>query len=133
MHYFPCRAVQSRAEPIVWEQLHAILRPDEHGKWFIQNDVDHAPHGFGLYVVQDDKQLQIFFKENYKFAGVVQISSDDGFSDVITGHANLGLGVISINIFSNKRKINRKDVWQAIPEMRKISNGNLWVSATMRK
>lgn len=82
--------------------------------------------------MQDDEKLQIFFEKSYKYAGVVQVSSDDGFHDIITGHANLGLGVISINIFSNKRKINPKDVWKEIPEMKKINNGNLWINAIMK-
>jgi len=111
------------------EHLHAILRPDPTGKWFIQNDIDHKPIGISLTVEQTDKFIRIFFNKTYSYAGVIQISSDDGFLNKVTGHASLGLNNATIQITHNKKVIRPVDITKI--NRGYSENGNFWVSVTM--
>jgi hypothetical protein len=113
------------------EQAHLILRPDPNGRWFVQNDDDHSPFRITATVEQTPRYLRIFFDRPYKKAGTVQITSDDGFANYVTGHASLGLTCISIEVYAGTLLIDPSDVWKYVPPDRVRSNGNFWVNAWM--
>lgn len=111
--------------------LHAILRPDPSGQWYIQNDATHAPHGFSTDVVQGDDYIRVF-TGMYTKAGTIQISTDDGFGDYISGHANLGLNTAVIEIRYQGEVIDPAEIWSYLPpDRRENQNGNFWVNITM--
>jgi hypothetical protein len=111
------------------EQLHFILRPDAAGQWYIQNDHDHASIGVKHKVEQRGDRLHVRFERTYAKAVVIQITSDDGFADRISGHASLGTSeAVIVVVARGKGAINPRDVWQHVG---KPGNGNLWVSITM--
>ena len=113
-------------------QLHAIVRPDAAGRWYVQADVDHAPSGISPTVEQGSDErgpfVRVFFSRGYSHAGVVQISSDDDFGAAgITGHGNLGLNHTTIRVHAKGRPIDPARIWRYA----KPGGGNLWVSVTM--
>ena len=118
--------------------LHAILRPDSNGRWYVQNDVDHASHGLhpenNVQLIQTEKSLKIYFDKRYAKAGVIQITMDDGFAGAIIANASLGLEVAEIslraypNIAPSTAPINPRKIWKYAPNK---DNGNLWVSIVM--
>lgn len=118
--------------------LHAILRPYSNGQWYVQNDVDHASHGMHpeskVQLVQTKKSLRIYFDKRYTKAGVIQITTDDGFAGTVIANASLGLEAAEIslrarpNISSSASPINPRDIWKYVPNK---GNGNLWVSIVM--
>ncbi len=120
--------------------IHAILRPDPQGKWYVQNDVDHSPHGIhpdhDIQLIQNEKGLNLYFDKRYAKAGVIQITLDDGFSGVIVASASLGLEGTNIGLRAYPEisplapTINPRDIWKYVRNKRK-DNGNLWVSVTM--
>ena len=115
----------------VVHQLHAILRPDATGRWYIQNDATHAPHGVSLRVAQDERSLRIYM-DMYDKAGTIQISSDDGFGGYIAGHANLGLNTAVIEVRAGGVLIDPADVWSYLPPDRvENGNGNFWINIAM--
>ena len=65
-------------------------------------------------------------------AGVVSVTSDDGFGSIVSGYGNLGLQSITIYIFVNDKKIDPKSVWEYIPLSRSQENGNFWIKAIMK-
>ncbi|MBJ3784010.1 hypothetical protein [Devosia sediminis] len=107
----------------------AILRPDEDGQWFIQNDVDHRPFGIDTYIEQTPDSIKIFTccGAPRDFAGSIQINGDDQFGTTITGHANLGIGGATIEVRANGRKINPADIWSYLPP----GGGNFWIDMSM--
>ena len=109
----------------------AILRPTSDGSWFIQSDIDHMPSGISDVVEQSSDYINIFFSRAYTHAGVVSISSDDGFNVSVTGHANLGLNAINIHVFCGGVKIDPSKVWDCSGTNVATSNGNFWVQASM--
>lgn len=117
----------SAPPPVEVAHLHAILRPDSAGRWFIQNDVDHMPIGVLMQVEQTPEFVRIFFDRNYTHAGVIQITSDDDFRGTIAGHSNLGLNAATIRITANGRPIDPAAVYAFVPP----GAGNLWISVTM--
>jgi hypothetical protein len=123
------------ADPIFYgehfmDRLHCILRPNASGVWYIQDDTDHAPKGFGLSVLQTSTSLQLSFLRTYPKAGTIQISSDDDFGRKVMGHGNLGLGNTSIVLTKfDGSPLNPSEVYSAtgiVP-----GNGNLWIDVTM--
>lgn len=124
-------AFASIAQAQTVKQSHLIVRPDANGKWYVMNDVDHKPIGMSMTVEQTTTYIRLFFDHQYKWAGTVQISSDDGFASYVTGHANLGLGNISIELYSNGIRIDPAKVWEYVPADRLKGNGNLWINASM--
>lgn len=115
--------------PIIQEhRLHCVLRPGSDGIWFIQDDDDHMPMGFIPYVEHGPDFVIVRFTRNYDRAGVIQITSDDDFGDVITGHSNLGLGGAQIRISANGKRINPRSIWDYLPG---ATGGNFWISVTM--
>lgn len=109
--------------------LHAILRPDSNGRWYVQSDVDHLPDGVSLTVEQTPEFVRIFFSQNYKFAGTIQVTSDDDFADEVKGYSNLGLNHATIRVKARGKPINPADVYQYIPP----GSGNFWINVTMWK
>jgi len=109
------------------DRLRFILRPDATGRWFIQNDQDHASEGVHLNVEQGGDYLRVYFTQPYRFAGVIQITSDDDFGSRITGHGNLGLSSTTIRVMANGVRIDPSRVWDHIP----VGGGNFWVSVEM--
>lgn len=108
--------------------LHAVLRPDSNGRWFIQNDVDHVPIGFQMYVEQDETNLYVYFDRNYTHAGVIQITSDDDFGLAhVSGHSNLATNKARIVILVNGQPINPATIYDHMPQ----GGGNFWISVTM--
>ncbi|HHQ4443928.1 TPA: hypothetical protein ACSP1W_003195 [Aeromonas veronii] len=63
------------------------------------------PVGISDFFEQSSDYINIFFKEAYTHAGVVSVSSDDGFNVSVTGHANLGLNAINIHVFCEGLKL----------------------------
>ena len=111
------------ARPVV---LHAILRPDEDGKWYVQEDEGHAAYGIDRYVGQDSDGLKVFTccGNAPSKAGVVHITSDDGFGTRVTGHASLGVNVVRIEVHVDGRRIDPETVWDYLP----YGNGNFWIT-----
>ena len=107
--------------------LHAILRPDDAGRWYIQADTDHAPIGIVPHVEQGPDFVRVFFDRDYRFAGVIQVTSDDDFGGIISGHSNLGLNAATIRVHANGKMIDPATVRQYVP----AGGGNLWISVTM--
>ncbi len=85
------------------------------------------PVGISDFVEQSSDCINIFFKEAYTYAGVVSVSSDDGFNVSVTGHANLGLSAINIHVFCAGLKIDPSKVWDCSGTNVATSNGNFWV------
>lgn len=113
--------------PIEVVQLHAILRPDNNGRWYIQDNVDHTPLGISLTVEQTSEFVRIFFNRTYKFAGTIQVTSDDDFNVVVNGYSNLGLNSATIRVYANGKMIDPATVYNYIP----VGSGNFWINATM--
>jgi hypothetical protein len=127
----PPAQAQAAPEPAN-HHLHAIVRPDAAGRWYVQADVDHAPSGISPTVEQGRDErgpfVRVFFSRSYSHAGIVHISSDDDFGAAgITGHSNLGLNNATIRIHAKGRLIDPATVWDHLPS----GAGNLWVSVTM--
>jgi hypothetical protein len=113
------------------DRLHCILRPNASGNWFIQNDSDHAPKGFGATVSQSSNSLQLFFLKTYSKAGTVQITSDDDFARRVMGHGNLGLNNTTIVLTkADGSPLNPSEVYVANPSI-PPGSGNLWINVTM--
>lgn len=118
--------------------IHAILRPDANGQWFIQNDVDHVPWNVHpdtkIQLIQDDQSLKLYFKKRFSKAGMIQVTTDDGFSGAIHASASLGLEVAGITLRASPKispsapAINPRHIWRYLKNQ---DNGNLWVSITM--
>lgn len=108
--------------------LHFILRPDKGGKWYIQKDGGHMPAGVVPEIVQTSTHLRVNFIHSWKYAGTIQITSDDDFGQVIAGHGNLGLTATEIKISANGTVIDPATVWNYLPG---ATGGNLWVNVTM--
>lgn len=117
------------SQPLVFEQISCIVRPDANGRWYIQNDGDHAPLGCDLTLQQSDSEIRVFFKNNYSHVGSVQVSSDDDFNVIVQGFANAGLNSVNISVYANGQKINPSEVYNHIP----LGGGNFWISATMAR
>ena len=107
--------------------LHCILRPDASGHWYIQDNADHASYGFSPTVEQTDTYIRLFFTRNYRYAGTVQVTSDDDFRSKVQGFSNLGLGSITIKVEADGQLIDPADVLAYVP----FGGGNLWVNVTM--
>lgn len=129
-----------------WYNPHCIIRPDAGGQWYIQDDATHSPYGINA-IQQFSDRVQLFFTggitnppwQAYSKAGVVQITTDDGFAGSVCANANLGLGSITIylrahpNLGAASPPIDPAEVWSYLPPDRLAKmNGNLWVSATMK-
>lgn len=113
--------------------LHCVLRPDANGQWYVQNDATHASYGIDAYVQQTSTYVRIYTAGlMLTKAGTIQISSDDGFGDAITGHANLGINTAFIKILADGCIIDPADVWCHLPPDRQANmNGNFWINMTM--
>ncbi len=109
-------------------QIHAIVRPDASGRWFVQNDADHAPVGI-VGVTQTSEYLEVLLDRTYSHAGVVQVTLDDDFNGFYTVGSNLGLSALRIRIKSAGVQINPANIYSYAPVT--PGSGNLWVSATM--
>lgn len=117
------------AEVVEVRQLHAVLRPDANGRWYVQSDVDHSPIGISWGVEQTSEFVRIFFFENFTHAGVIQITSDDDFAGRVRGYSNLGLNNATIRIEVDGRRIDPARILDHVPTAARA--GNLWVSVTM--
>lgn len=115
------------AAKIELARLHFILRPDAAGLWYVQNDAEHASYGVLPTVDQTDSTLTVHFDRAYRYAGTVQISSDDDYLGRVRGYASLGLSKVVIKITGDGRQIDpKRAVDYAAPGV-----GNLWVNVTM--
>lgn len=137
----PISAAQAQAippAPVEVARFDFVLRPDDSGHWFIQDDVDHAARGVLPQVMQcpgadgcqpGDAFVRVSFDRRYTHAGVVQITSDDDFGKHgIEGHGNLGVTSTTILITrAGVGQIDPASVYQYTP----VGAGNLWVSVTM--
>lgn len=124
-------SAQAQSAAPVIGRLHFILRPDSTGRWYIQDDAGHRSEGVVLQVVQYPTHLRVNFVHSWRYAGTIQISSDDGFGRIITGHGNLGTTATEIAIQANGQVIDPATVWQYLPGGAASGNGNLWVNVTM--
>jgi len=106
--------------------LHAVVRPDSNGQWFIQHDVDHAPIGISS-VSQTTEALYLNFDRRYTHAGSIQVSSDDDFRNRVSGYSNLGVSGSRITVVANGQIIDPSTVWSYVP----VGSGNFWVNVTM--
>lgn len=104
-----------------------ILRPDNAGQWYIQNDVDHKSFGVLPTVIQTPTYLEVTFDKSYSHAGRILITSDDDFRNRVTGHGNLGLNSTRIVVVAGGNKINPADVWSYVPP----GAGNFWCDVKM--
>jgi hypothetical protein len=108
--------------------LHFILRPDDRGRWYIQDDIDHMPSGVKPFVTQSRENLYVEFKRTYSHAGTVQVTPDDDFHGRITAGSNLGRSSVTISLKANGEKIDPATIYsRGIP----AGAGNLWVNITM--
>lgn len=117
------------AEAPVIHHLYAILRPNENGQWYVQNDIDHMPIGVSTSVEQTDSFVRIFFNKAYTHAATIQVTADDGFNSRVSGHANLGLSNATIAITYKGVKIKPADIVRFNPKY--AADGNFWVNITM--
>lgn len=108
--------------------LHAVLRPDSSGHWFIQNDAGHEPYGVDTKIIQTDHSIRIRFTRTYARVGTIQISSDDDFGGSIAGYASLGTEEANIVIKADGKLIDPKTIWD---HAAKPGNGNFWIDITM--
>lgn len=108
--------------------LHGVVRPDSNGHWFIQNDGTHAAAGI-IGIKQMEDRLIIKFDRNYPKAGVIQVTSDDGFGMVVAGRASLGIGAAAIFVYANGRLIDPATVCS----YSNCGDGNFWISVTMMR
>lgn len=115
------------AAPVEIVHLHAVLRPDSSGRWFIQNDEDHAPFGILLQVEQGPDFVRIFFDRNYTHAGAIHVTADDDFRGTISGYSNLGLNAATIRVVANGHVIDPAAVTSFVPP----GAGNFWITVTM--
>lgn len=117
------------------EHLHAILRPDANGRWYVQTDQgprqdpDHSSYGISWEVEQTSEYVRIFFFRNYTHAGSIQISSDDDFASRVKGYSNLGLNSATIRIEVDGRRIDPGRILEYVPTAAQA--GNLWINVTM--
>jgi hypothetical protein len=107
--------------------LHGIVRPDENGVWYVQNDVDHAPVGI-VSVTQTGEYLEVALDRRYSHAGTVQVTPDDDFNGHITVGSNLGVSSLRIRIKANGQQIDPGNVYDYAPVR---GSGNLWINVTM--
>lgn len=114
--------------PAEVSHLFCVLRPDSAGRWFVQDDIDHAPVGISSFVEQGPDFLRLFFDRTYSHAGVIQVSTDDSFGDHVSGHSNLGRSNATIRLVANGQVIDPARVWEYVPP---AGGGNLWVSVVM--
>lgn len=120
-------AAPASAATVEVAHLHAVLRPDSSGRWFVQSDVDHMPIGILRQVEQGPDFVRIFFDRTYTHAGSIQVTSDDDFMGTISGYSNLGLNNATIRIVANGRVIDPATVLAFVPP----GSGNLWITVTM--
>lgn len=132
-HFSTSASSKALSPPSLVLHAHAILRPDLDGEWYIMVDDTHASYGIDRFVQQTDDHVRIYTAGLPALkAGTIQISSDDGFGGVITGHANLGLNTAMIEVRAHGQKINPRDIWEYLPTDRKDNvNGNFWINITM--
>jgi hypothetical protein len=107
--------------------LHAIVRPDAAGRWFIQNDIDHAPVGI-VGVSQTNEYIELTLDRVYTHAGTVQVTPDDDFNGYFTAGSNLGRGALRIRLKAHGTQIDPANVYSYGPG---VGAGNLWVNVTM--
>lgn len=108
-------------------QLHGIVRPDGSGRWYVQDDVDHAPSGI-VGVTQTGEYLEVQLDRKYSHAGTIQVSMDDDFNGYCTAGSNLGLSAARIRIKCNGVQIDPANVYSYAPVK---GAGNLWINVTM--
>jgi hypothetical protein len=124
----PLTALHAQAlPPVEVTQLHFVLRPANDGRWYIQNDVDHASVGVLPQIEQGADYLRVFFERPYTHAGVIQVTSDDDFRDRIGGYSNLGLNNATIRVTHAGQVIDPATVYSYVP----VGSGNFWVTVTM--
>lgn len=129
-------SAQAQTAPVVErDYLHAILRPDANGHWYIQTDqgprqdADHSSYGISWELEQTDKYIRIFFFRTYTHAGAIQITSDDDFGSRVQGHGNLGLNSSTIFIEVDGKRIDPGRILEYVPTAAQA--GNLWITAVM--
>lgn len=121
--------------------LHCVLRPNSDGVWSYQIDSSHNQYGMDLItgVVQTHDSLIIYFSPVFDKAGMIQISTDDGFAGSLTANASLGTQNARIELRAKPvdaacyPPMNPKDVWRWLNCIGPHSkdNGNLWVHIIM--
>jgi hypothetical protein len=118
---------QTVSGPVEVAQMHFVLRPANDGRWYIQNDIDHASVGVLPQIEQGADYLRVFFERPYTHAGVIQVTSDDDFRDRIGGYSNLGLNNATIRVTHAGQVIDPATVYSYVP----VGSGNFWVTVTM--
>ncbi len=121
--------------------IHFILRPDAKGIWSVQDDCDHASFGVDKVtgVVHYPDHLRVYFTPVHKYAGSVQVTTDDDFAGALTANAGLGTQCVAIKLraFPNVQgvdaPIDPKRIWEYLrPAKGYVKDcGNLWVNITM--
>jgi hypothetical protein len=129
--YIPLPAAQAQTAPAFDSfTLHAIVRPDEAGRWFVQNDADHAPRGIATTIEQGTDQrgpyVRVFFDRTYSHAGAITITTDDDFGPSVSAHSNLGLNHATIRVFVGGKMVDPATVRPV------AGGGNLWITAQMQ-
>lgn len=110
--------------------MFCIIRPNASGVWYVQNDVDHAPHpGISTTLDQTANYVRVLTSLPFTKVGAVQISSDDDWGPRVSGHAGAGLNGIAIQVFVDGVKINPAHIWNYVPNN---GGGNFWISWTMQ-
>lgn len=119
----------SQAQPVAQtvHHLHGIVRPDADGRWYVQNDVDHAPVGI-VSVSQTNEYLEVVLDRTYSHAGTVQVTPDDDFAGHFVAGSNLGLSALRIRLKANGVTIDPANVYSYAPVR---GSGNLWINVSM--
>lgn len=70
----------------------------------MQSDLEHLSVGLSGFAKKLRIFINILFKDTYTNAGVVNVTSDDGFNMDVTCHANLSFNTINIHVFYSGEK-----------------------------
>lgn len=118
-----------------------IIRPytsgPNHGYWYVQDDIDHAPLNVAG-VSQGTWDMHINFPTTYGKVGSVIVQADDGFaqSGIYAAAGGVGLGSARITLYKDKI-VNGVIVPEVLNPgsitdyMTDLSNGNLWIRGVM--
>lgn len=107
-------AAHAQPAPTEVAYLHFALRPDSQGRWFVQDDSDHASVGVAS-MRQTQEYLEVTFDRRYTHAGAIVVSSDDDFRDRVSGYCNLGVDGTRCRIVAGGREIDPATVRDVVP------------------
>lgn len=123
----PLSTVQAQtAAKVEVAHLFCVLRADASGRWYIQDDVDHAAIGCAR-LDQFSDSLVLTFDRRFTHAGSISITSDDDFRDRVSGFGNLGVTGTRIILVARGNQIDPATVNTYVA----AGAGNLWISVDM--